>query len=218
MSGTVGRDCLPRRTGGPVPPGAREAHRACPPQEAWARLWASPGVGPTWRLGGRLGCWRGPEQPSDDAASGRCGWWGRGLSWGRGCWGRLRSWLGRARAGAPRGHCAQRHHRGLGAGGRALSVGGQWGCVATTARLHHLQEAAGNGRCECRLPCAGKRPSPREVPGAAVLMATGSPPRGPGHHLPLAEDAAARKPEQGLPLGGWAFKQKAGAQSRRPRL
>lgn len=224
MSGMVGRGCLPRRTRDSVPPGARETHRACPSGSLGLPLGlpgdgASPlGVGPTWGWGRRLGCRRSPEQPSDDAASGRCGWWGWGLSWGRGRWGRLWSWLGRARAGAPRGHCAQRYHGGLGARGRALSVGGQWGRVATAARLHHLQEAAGNGRCECPLPCAGKLPSPREVPGAAMLMATGSPPWGPGHHLPLAEDEAARKPEQGLPLRGQAFKQKVGAQSRHPRL
>ena len=78
--------------------------------------------------------------------------------------------------------------------------------MATAACLHHLQEAAGTDHLNAARPreCAARpdtalpmcvsappaptQPSLHEVPGAAVLMATGPLPQGPGHHLPLAED------------------------------
>lgn len=73
--------------------------------------------------------------------------------------------------------------------------------MATAARLHHLQEAAGTDHVNsprpdtalhvCERTAALTQPSLHEVPGAAVLMATGSLPWSPGHHLPLAEDTGS---------------------------
>ena len=43
----------------------------------------------------------------------------------------------------------------------------------------------------CERTAALTQPSLHEVPGAAVLMVTGSLPRSPGYHLPLAEDTSS---------------------------
>lgn len=132
---------------------------------------------PTWGRWGHLGRRRaGPKQPGDDAAPGRGRRGLHGGRWGgpghRGLW---RWGLGRAGAGAGGGHGAGGHHGGLGARGRALPIGRERHHLASTARLHHLQEAAGTvGRRVKRVLGCGHRMGGCTRPCSAALLLSGS--------------------------------------------